>query len=358
MSHSTQQIWEWTGLDKVESREVQRDEPGAGKVEVRIKAIGICGTDLHIMDGHFPFGSPPQPLGHELSGVVERVGKDVAGWVPGTRVCIDPLIGCGVCMECLSGSKHRCPEGVEIGLHIPGGWQQFLHVPADNLYRIADEVTFEEATQAETLHCCLGGIDKLDIRLGMHAAVIGDGPTGLYFLQLLKASGISKLTLIGRQESRLRLGKELGADVTIFADEAQKQRSEPGQMQKQELEEELQEQKLELEESCDIVIDAAGNEASIALAIRLLRKGGQLMLFGLPANPVPVDIQQIVLKELRLIGTTNAPDVWQRVVQLQADGGVRVKPLITQTFTFDQLDQAISLARNEPAETVKIIVTV
>ncbi|RKP58277.1 theronine dehydrogenase [Cohnella endophytica] len=331
-------IWEWTGIDTIASREAEREAPGAGQVEIRIRSIGICGTDLHIMSGHAGFGEPPLPLGHELSGVVERLGAGVSGWQIGDRVCIDPLIGCGTCAECRAGNKHRCSAAGEIGLQFPGGWQEYLVVPAANLYRLPDSIGFDEATQAETLHCCLGGIDKLDIRLGQHAVVLGDGPTGLYYVQLLKAAGVSRVTLIGMQDSRLALGRRLGADAAVNLRQA-----EAGD-------------RLPEAETQDIVIDAAGNEASIQLGIELLKRGGELLLFGLPGERIKVDVQTAVLKELRLLGSTNAPHVWPRVLDMMASGRVQVQPLITQRYRFDQLDQAIAFARDSSGEAVKIIV--
>ncbi|WP_162463408.1 zinc-dependent alcohol dehydrogenase [Paenibacillus psychroresistens] len=328
-------IWEWTGYNALESSVITREEPGPGQVEIRILSIGICGTDLHIMSGHADFSTPPLPLGHELAGFVERVGTGVTQWQLGDRVCIDPLIGCGTCQECLAGNKHRCIRSGEIGLQFPGGWQEFLVVPSTNLYKLPDSISFAEATQAETLHCCLGGIDKLAIRLGQHAVVIGDGPTGLYYVQLLKAAGVSKVTLIGMRESRLELGLKLGADVTVNLRASEAALSE---------------------ETQDIVIDAAGNEASIKLGIELLKRGGQLLLFGLPGKPILVDIQTVVLKELTLLGSTNAPQVWPRVIEMMASGSVQVDPVITQYYKFEDLDKAIEFARNEPDEAIKIIV--
>lgn len=332
------QIWEWTGYNAMASRDSDREELGPGQVEVRIRAIGICGTDLHIMSGHAAFGKPPLPLGHELAGVVERVGAGVTAWQPGDRVCVDPLKGCGACGECLAGNKHRCPDAGEFGLHYPGGWQRFMIVPAANLYRLPDAIGFAEATQAETLHCCLGGIDKLDIRIGDRATVIGDGPTGLYFVQLLKSAGASKVSMIGMRESRLRLARELGADETtnLRGTEAVPPATA----------------------SQDIVIDAAGTEASLAQSIDLLKIGGQLLLFGLAGKPITVDTQTVVLKELRLLGSTNAPHVWPRVILMMASGQARVKPLLTHTYPFGELDKAIDFARSQTDEAIKIIVTV
>lgn len=337
---SSKKIWEWTAPNVVQAREARREPPGDGQVEVRIAAIGICGTDLHIMSGQTNFGLPPLPLGHELAGTVERVGGQIAGWTAGDRVCIDPLIGCGVCRACHSGNKHLCPDAGEIGLHFPGGWQQFLTVPASNLYRIPDNVGFEEATQAETIHCCLGGIDKLDIRAGKRAVVMGDGPTALFFVQLLQAAGAGPVTLVGMQEHRLRLGGTLGADKCIRLGSSDDILLSA------------------LRDSQDIAIDAAGSAASLDACIRSLAIGGQLLLFGLPGRPIPVDVQTIVMKELTLYGSTNAPKVWPRVIALLAEGKIDAKAAITHRFAFDELDKALELARAPAGDAVKIIVRV
>lgn len=341
-----QQIWEWTDVHQARQRTAERPEPSPGQVEVEIRSIGICGTDVHIMSGEAGFSEPPLPLGHELAGIVSRVGEQAgqAGdWQPGDRVCIDPLIGCGSCEACLAGNKHHCPFGGEIGLHYAGGWQQYLNVPAANLYRVPDTVSLEEASQAETLHCCVGALDKLDIQPGAAATVIGDGPTGLYFVQLLKAAGAAPVTLVGMQPHRLALGLQLGADAAIDLSASASDTACA---------------LLPAEESQAIVIEAAGAEAALRLGIGLLRRGGQLLLFGLPSQAVQVDIQTVVLKELRLIGSTNAPQVWPRVLELMASGAAAVAPLITQRYGFDELDEAVAFARQHPGEAIKVIVNV
>nr|WP_286672605.1 alcohol dehydrogenase catalytic domain-containing protein [Cohnella hashimotonis] len=332
-------IWEWTGgVNEVQSRQVRREPPLAGQAEIRIEAIGICGTDLHIMNGQARFGPPPLPLGHELAGTVVRLGEHTRGRSVGDRVCVDPLIGCGHCRQCRTGNKHRCPDAGEIGLHYPGGWQQYLTVPAANLYKIPDCVSLEAASQAETLHCCLGGIDKLSIRLGIKATVVGDGPTGLYYVQLLKAAGARRVTLIGMQEHRLQLGRTLGADLCVNAGSDGADISSLASTQ-------------------DIVIDAAGTERSLQTGIELLKPGGQLLVFGLPGNKILADMSTVVLKELTLLGSTNAPHVWPRVIEMLAGGTVQVNPLITRRFAFGRLDEALAFARDPANAAVKVIVT-
>ncbi|QJD86279.1 zinc-binding dehydrogenase [Cohnella herbarum] len=175
----------------------------------------------------------------------------------------------------------------------------------------------------------------MEIRLGMNATVLGDGPTGLFYVQLLKKAGTGKIRLVGMRENRLELGRRLGADETTN----------------------LRTQTLQsLAETQDIVIEAAGTEASLQSGIQLLKKGGQLLLFGLPGQPIVTDIQSVVLKELRLYGSTNAPGVWPRVIEMIASGGVKVYPLITHRYAFDELDKAVETARSQSDEAIKIIV--
>ncbi|WP_409345852.1 alcohol dehydrogenase catalytic domain-containing protein [Paenibacillus sp. MBLB4367] len=186
-------IWEWTAPDELAYRIGSRSDVPAGYVEVGIQAIGICSTDLHIIRGTLRAGTPPYPLGHELSGTIVRIGAGVPERLLGKRVCVDPLVGCGICSACKSGNKQLCTKAAEIGIHLPGGWQRYITLPADNVYEIPDGIGDAEATQIENIHCCLGGIDKLDIPLGTSAAVFGDGPSGLYFVQLLRAAGAGKI---------------------------------------------------------------------------------------------------------------------------------------------------------------------
>lgn len=329
-------IWEWVGADTVSVRATTRREPGPGEAELRVQAIGICGTDLHMMSGRFRVAPPPLPLGHELSGIVERVGSGVRHVQPGDRVCVDPLVGCGSCVECAAGRKHRCPQAKEIGLHLPGGWQQFLTVSASQLYRIPDGLSLAEATQAETVHCCVGGVDKLRIEPGMKAAVIGDGPTALLFVQLLRLAGVSQVMLIGMRAERLQAGLALGANEAYAADEAAA--CADGEW--------------------DIAIDAAGTEQSIRRSMRLLRKGGQLLMFGIPGSDVSVDVQMIVMNELHIVGSTNAPDVWPRVIAGMASGTIRVAPLLTHRFPYAELDLALACARSTDSGAIKVIVEI
>lgn len=335
MSLGKQTIWEWTAVGEVNCREAEREELKAGEAEVRIRAIGICSTDLHIVHGHYAVATPPMSLGHELAGTVERLGPGVTGLQPGDRVCIDPYIGCGVCAFCRAGNKHRCPTGAEIGIQLPGGWREYLNVPANNLYVLPEAISFIAATQLENIHCCLGAVDKLDIRLGDRAAVIGDGPSGLYFVQLLKAAGVTDVTLVGRREERLRLGRLIGADAVI----------------------DRRTDELRLpDESCAIVVDAVGSQAALDEALRILNKGGQLLMYGLSDNKVQLDVPTVIMKELRLQGSMNDPHVWHRVIALAASGTVRIEPIITHSYRFDQLGQALAQARDRRYPIAKAVI--
>lgn len=334
MSEKTKEIWEWTGDDQIVRRTAPRAEPAKGHVEIKVKAIGICGTDLHIVQGKVRFASPPFPLGHEISGIVERVGPGADEWLIGKRVCVDPLVGCGYCTYCTTGMKDKCEKGNEIGIHMAGGWQQYMEVPESNLHLLPNSLGYREATQAETLHCCLGGIDKLDLKLGMKAAVVGDGPTGLLFIQLLALSGVH-VTLFGLKANRLRLARELGADDTIN----------------------LLETEIAASHQFDVIVDAAGSEKSIGDSLNMLKKGGQMLLFGIPENAVRLDVQNMITKDIRMIGTTNDSRVWSRVLYLMETGKVKVAPLLSKGYPFESLDKAVRDTQANQNEWIKTIVT-
>jgi len=333
MSEKTKEIWEWTGNEQIVHRIVARNDPAKKHVEIKVKAIGICGTDLHIVQEKIKFASPPFPLGHEISGIVERVGPGADEWLIGKRVCVDPLVGCGYCTYCSTGRKDKCEKGSEIGIHVSGGWQQYMEVPESNLHLLPNSLGYMEATQAEALHCCLGGIDKLDLKLGMKAAVVGDGPTGLLFIQLLALSGVH-VTMFGLKANRLKLARELGVDEIVNL-----------------------ETDIAASHQFDVVVDAAGTEKSIGDSLNMLKKGGQMLIFGIPDDLVRLDVQKLITKDIRMIGTTNDSRVWSRVLYLMQAGKVKITPLLTIVYPFDSLDKAVRDAQVNQNELIKTIVT-
>jgi threonine dehydrogenase-like Zn-dependent dehydrogenase len=328
--------WLWHGRGRIERAGVACRAPRPGHVLLEVGAVGICGTDLHIIEGRIPAVAPPAPLGHELAGTVVATGPDVLRVVAGDRCCVDPLIVCGRCSQCLQGRPQHCLHGAEIGIDIPGGWQTLLEVPERNCWQVPSEMRMAIACQAEPLHVVLGAIDRMAPRPGESALIIGDGPTALYFAALLLHAGCRAVTLAGMRPHRLAAAARWGADVVDVRE------ADLGAA---------------LEQPPDIVIDAVGVPETVGQAVSLVRPGGRIALFGLPADDrVPVDVRRIVMREITLVGGSNAPHVWPRVVRLLAGGHGRVQDVVTHVVGFDSLPAAVALAADPPADAIKVVV--
>ena len=238
------QRWQWIETGTVASDRVACPIPGSGEVLLGVRAVGICGTDIHIVDGSLSPMEAPAALGHEISGEVFAVGPGVDDQLIGTRCCVDPLIVCGLCDPCRTGRPQHCVVGAELGVTTSGAWQECVVVPERNCYPIPDHVSFAAASQAEPLHVVLGALDRVSPQLGESALIIGDGATGLYFARLLRAFGCCPVTLVGLRPERLELAGSWGIDEVIN----------------------LRERPLEPERFFGLVIEAVGKAESIRLA--------------------------------------------------------------------------------------------
>lgn len=329
--------WVWDGSLIPKLKQVTLPDLGEHDVLVRVMSIGICATDLHIMRGHAQFYAPPYALGHEAAGEVVQVGSAVCRVRAGDRCTLDPSVGCGHCPACLTGNKHQCQRGYEHGINYPGFWQEYVVIHENNVYAFPEHVPYEEATQCETLHVCVGGIDLLQIRAGERVCVIGDGPTGLFFSRLSHLQGASQLTVIGSRNRRMQLAVDYGATDTV------NYRTEDLVTE-------------ERRHRYDVVIEAVGKSETIQAAQTLIANQGRILLFGLPERRVELDVMDIILRELHLMGSANAPRVWPRVVDLIASKQVEVQPMITHRFRYEDLDQAIAYAFERDPENIKTVV--
>jgi len=293
-------------------------------VLVHVRAVGICGTDLHIIDGAISLLHAPASLGHEISGQIVALGPGVDESLAGARCCVDPLVVCGRCDACRTGAPQHCVNGVELGVTTAGAWQEYVVVPERNCYPIPDHVSFAAASQAEPLHVVLGALDRVDPRPGESAMVIGDGATGLYFARLLRSSGCRPVTLVGLRPERLSLARSWGIDEAI----------------------DFQRTLLEPRPRSGLVIEAVGKPESIELAISSAAPGARVVLFGLPTAYVTLDLWRVVTAEITLHGGSNAPHVWPRVVTLLSDGTAGVEEVISDQVPFEELREGLRRARS------------
>ena len=187
---------------KIEEHEMPK--VGANDVLIRVKACGVCGTDVHIYEGDKGAAevTPPTILGHEFSGIVAEVGANVTNYKAGDRVCIDPNCYCGACEPCRNGIAHYCEHMIGYGTTVNGGFAEYCAVNERQVYKLGENTTFEQGAMTEPAACCLHGIDMCEIKPGHQVVVIGGGMIGLLMLQLAKLAGAAKVALLEPVESQ------------------------------------------------------------------------------------------------------------------------------------------------------------
>ncbi|MDI7275058.1 MAG: alcohol dehydrogenase catalytic domain-containing protein [Anaerolineae bacterium] len=332
------QAWVWHGDGRLLLEEAPLPDPGPGQVLLAVRAAGICSTDLHVLGGGVVFVQPPHTMGHEGAGEVVAVGAGVPEALLGQRFAVDTVIGCGACRFCLGGRKHLCPSVQEIGQTVPGLWALHCLVPASNLVPVPGSVSYAAATQMETLHCVLGGVDKLRLLAGETALILGCGIAGILFARLLRLQGASRVVITGTRESRLAVARRYGADEAI-------------NVRQVDLAHALGSDRF------DAVIETVGTRETIAQAGRWAESGGRVLLFGIPAgHRAELDVMEAIWRDILYVPTGNAPQVWPRVATLVASGLVDLEPLVNRRFPFAALDQAVRFAQERRDEHIRVVV--
>ncbi len=330
----------WTGKNRVEVQERSVSEPGPGEVVLRVRAAGICGTDLHILSGTHPQAKPPLVPGHEFAGEVYEIGEGVEASYRNARVGADSYRGCGDCLFCRSGNRQLCEQGTcEYGINIDGGWQEFVVIPAANLYRLPDSVSLVDAGAGCILNCPMAAVEMLGIEKGDRVLILGDGPSSLVLLQLARIKGAGMVVVSGHRRRRLELAEELGADQVINTHELN-------------LADALGEHAGKL----NVVVDAVGKSETMADALMVAGKRARVHLFGLPEGPLSeLPMDEFLWKELTLTGSTGAPSLWPVAMDYLEQGSLRVAPIISHHFSIEQAQEAVDYILRNPSEVVKAV---
>ena len=320
-------------------RDVRLEEQGVPKIAddeilVKVHACGVCGTDVKtVMRGH-PLIKPPTVLGHEIAGEITELGKDVTEHKVGERVVVAPYVPDCTCYYCLHGRYTMC-TGLYDQYLTPGGFAEFVKVPSKiakiGTLEIPDKVAYEEAALTEPLACCLHGIEECHIGVGDSVAIVGDGPIGLMHLQLARVKGATKTILSGQLAERLRLAKELGAQVTVNETE-----EEPVKKIMNETD----------NRGADAVVVAVGSVEAAEEGLKMVRKGGIVNFFGgFPGqSELRLDPNLIHYSEVTITGTFGFSHVtFAHALQLIRARMVNVDKLITHKFGLSQVVTAIDV---------------
>lgn len=333
----------YLGNGKFETRQVPLREPEEDEVIIKVAACGICGTDVHICKGDKGSAevTPPIVLGHELSGIVEKIGKNVSTLRVGDHVTVDPNIYCGKCHYCKIGKKHLCRDLFAIGVNRDGGFAEKCVVPEKQCILLDGSLPLRYGAMAEPLACCLHGIDIANIRPGNTVCIIGDGTIGLLMVQLAKLSGASRVILSAPVEDRRKIGLTLGADVVVNPN-------------KEDLLARLREELHS--EGADVVIECVGSIQATEQAVAAADRGGTVLLFSVPkaGTSYTLSMEEVYKKELKICGSFINPDTHGRAAALISSGKILLEPILTHSYPIDRLEDAIQMQMSPCS--IKVIV--
>jgi L-iditol 2-dehydrogenase len=297
---------------------------GSGDLLVRVEACGICGSDRHMFRGEYPT-SWPVTLGHEFSGIIEEIGAEVTGFGPGDRITGDPNIACGHCRFCHERRPNLCENLAAIGVQRNGGFAEYVLVPAGQAAKLPATLNPLHGAFCEPVSCCLHAIDVARIPHGGSVLILGGGVIGLLMVQLSLLAGAGTVALSTRQAPRRQLALELGAAHAIDPGEGEAafERVLPG--------------------GANVVIECAGVPETFEQALRLCRRGGTVVVFGVvaqgeQATVLPFDL---LTRELRIESAWLNPLTVPRAAELIASGALSLDRLITRAIGLDEVPQAI-----------------
>lgn len=278
--------------------------PKDDEVLIEVKACGICGSDVHGMDGSTGRRLPPIVMGHEAAGVIVETGSTVHDYKEGDRVTFDSTVFCGDCDYCRKGEINLCDHRKVLGVScaefkLDGAYAEYVAVPARILHRLPDTLSFEHAAMVEPVSIAYHAVRRSNLKPGQTAAVIGVGMIGLLIVQMLREKGASEIVAIDLDPDKLALAKTLGATATEFTGPV------------------------------DVAIEAVGITATINAAIQNTKKGGTVVLVGNLSPKVEMPLQAIVSRELDVLGSAASQGEYPDSLAMIADGRIQVDPLIS-----------------------------
>lgn len=338
-------IANWYGGKDFRIEDVPKPEIKDDEILIAMKAASICGSELHAYEGiskrREEIHGVPLVMGHEFSGEVAEVGKNVKNVAVGDRVGVNPIVTCGKCEQCMTGQTNICKNFRLLGLHVNGAFGEYVPMVAENCYKIPDSMTFEEASLLEP---CSVGIHAINItphKLGDDVVVLGVGTIGLMALQAAKCAGAGRIFATDTVDYRLDMAKKIGADEVINVKN-----------------EDPVEKIMELtgNEGVDAVIEAVGSEKTVQQGLELVKKGKTVTVIGMMENKMELGMLGVSVKETKIQGDYGyTKRDFASSLKLIASGRMNVKQIITHTLPLDDVATGFGLLAEKRENAVKVI---
>lgn len=313
---------------------------------VRVKACGVCGSDVHYYEvgkiGRYVV-QEPLILGHECAGEVMEVGRSVKHLKPGDRVAIEPGVPCGKCRWCMSGRYNLCPDVFFLATPPDNGaFCELLAHPAQFLHRLPDQLDFAAGAMLEPLSVGVQAVLRARVSLGETVTVLGVGPIGLLTLQVARAGACGKIIAVDLSLARLEMAKSFGADLVLNPER-----------------DSAEEAIMELTDGVgtDVCFECAGTQATAELAVRITRRGGKIVFVGMmPEDTCTFPLVSTIDKELDMLGVFRYVNSYPSSIELALRRRVNIKSMITDTFSFEEVDRALEHASRRLPSTIKVMI--
>lgn len=334
------------GKGLIEIRDIPKPEIKDDEVLIEVKAVSVCGSDLHIYHDTHPYW-PPVVMGHEFAGIIEDVGKDVKGWKVGDRVVSETRTGsCGVCYTCQSGFPQVCEHKRPYGIGINGAYAKYVAGPARLLHRLPENISFEVGAIIEPTAICITSIiERSSLQAGESVVIVGPGPIGLISLAIAKASGASLAIMIGRSTKgkiRLKIAEQLGADEIIDIE-----KEDPVKRVLQ----------LTNDSGADLLVETSGNSNAIFQSFEMVKRLGKICAIGIAGTEkVPIPYDRGVFKGIRYdFCFSSSWTSWEKAIRLISKGLLPLEKLITHKLPLEKWEDAFKLLESRQAAKVILI---
>jgi len=310
---------------KVGVQRLDDPTPGPREVLVQVEACGICGTDIHILEGELPSTRYPIVPGHEFCGEVVAAGREVEHVRVGDFVAVDPNLPCRRCRFCQAGRENLCQNYDAIGVTSAGACAELVAAPAANAFVLPADLPRAWGTLVEPLSCAVHGFDRLGAKLADRYLIYGAGTMGLLMAQLARRAGAATVDVVDVKESRLPVAERLGADRTVTSAD-----------------------KLDRPQGWEVVIDATGVVAAIEDGLRRVGRGGTFLMFGVTPAEATATFSpfRVYNEEITVIGSMAVLHSFERARDLLVGGAVDAAAMITHSIALDSYEAAIAAFRS------------